>query len=186
MLVCTREEANKLLQDEVNLLKDDKRNHDVIDYQVETIERGRGEGNGNKTMEERKEIAAAAIASGLTNDEIAKAFDVSHQAVSSYKHGATSEATYHKKVPELESHVNQVKNQISEAAQNKLMTAINLLTDSKIGQAKARDIAGIAKEMSVVLKNMTPEGPLIDNRKVLVYQPRLKEEDDFVVINLNE
>lgn len=185
MIICNREEANKLISSQDNLLKDDERNNDIVsdflNYEIKEIKRGRGEVL-DIGEERRKEIATLALTSGLSIEEVAKLTGVSPQSVSAYKHGATSEATYNKKDESLGEHVDGIKTQVSNAAQNKLMMAIEALTGEKIHGAKARDIAGIAKDMSAIMKNMTPDGPLVQNNKVLIYQPRVKEEDDFITV----
>lgn len=189
MIICSREEGNQLLQDESNLFKEDERNKDIIkefiDYETREIKHGRGD-SLNLDDERRKEIATLALTSGLSTEEVAKLCGVSEQAVSAYKKGATSEATYNKKDEVLAPHVDGIRNEISSVAKNKLLLAMEALTGEKIHSAKARDIAGIAKDMSAVMKNMTPDGPLIQNNKVLIYQPRVKEEDDFDVIEAVE
>jgi len=132
-------------------------------------------------------IAEEALISGKTLEEVAKEFGVSRDAVNAYKHGATSEATYNQPDAELSPIVETIKDQIKSEAQNKLLTAIQSLTTDKIGAAKAKDIAGIAKDMSAVIRNINPsDGTLITNSKVLVYSPRVKEEDDYKVIEARE
>jgi predicted transcriptional regulator len=193
MIICSREEANKLLGEESNLLRTDDRNKDIvrefIDYETKEIKHGRGSGTLNLDDERRKEIATLALTSGLSNDEVASLTGVSHDSVSAYKHGATSESTYNEKDEVLNTHVNGIKTRATEAAQNKLMMAIEAITGEKIEAAKVRDIAGIAKDMSAVIKNMAPDNPnggINNNVKVLIYQPRVREESDFEVITVNE
>ncbi len=187
MIICDRESANSLLNDNRNLLSKDERNKDIIDYEVKEIKHGRGLGVENLTPEMRKIIAEEALTSGKTVDEVALEFGVSRDAVNAYKHGATSEATYNEPNTDLAPHVEGVKEQIKSHAQNALLTAIQSLTSNKISGAKAKDIAGIAKDMSSVLRNIEPQtaGPVINN-KVLVYSPRVKEEDDYNVIEARE
>ena len=192
MIICSRDEANSLLQDSRNLLSTDERNKDVIDYPIEQIKHGRGAGVENLTDEMRKIIAEEAILSGKSQEEIAKEYGVSIDAVRAYKNGATSSATFNTPDAVLGPHVAEIKEEVKEQikthAQNALLTAIQSLTDSKISGAKAKDIAGIAKDMSSVLRNIEPQtnGPIINNNKVLVYSPRVKEEDDYNVIEARD
>jgi predicted transcriptional regulator len=187
MIICSREEANKLIQDNRNLFSKDERNKDIVDYEVKEIKHGRGAGVENLSPEMRKIIAEEALISGKTQAEVAIEYGVSPQAVEAYVKGATSLATYNTPNEELAPHITQVKDQIKTQAQNALLTAIQSLTDDKISGAKAKDIAGIAKDMSSVLRNIEPQtsGPVINN-KVLVYSPRVKEEDDYAVIEARE
>lgn len=187
MIICSRQEANTLIGDSRNLLSADERNKDIIDYEVLEIKHGRGAGVENLTPEMRKLIAEEALVSGRSQEDIAKEYGVSVDAVRAYKNGATSCATYNQPNEELAPHVAQVRDEIKLKAQNALLTAIQSLTDEKISGAKAKDIAGIAKDMSSVLRNIEPQssGPVINN-KVLVYSPRVKEEDDYKVIEARE
>jgi predicted transcriptional regulator len=188
MIICSREQANQLIQDDTNLFKNDERNKDVVDYPIQEIKRGRGAGVENLTPGMRELIAEEALVSGKTLDQIADEYGISRDAVNAYKHGATSEATYNQPDAKLLDKVNEVKTEIKTQAQNKLLLAIQSLTDQKISGAKAKDIAGIAKDMSSVLRNV--EGPdsnlNFNNSKVLIYSPRLKEEDDYKVIEARE
>ena len=190
MIICSREEAQKLLSVESNLFHSDERNKDIvsefINYNVEEIKHGRGEGRLNLDEEQRKEIATLAHTSGLTQEEVAKLTGVSPSQVSAIKNAATSTSTYHTPNESLEPHIESIKTQLSNAAQNKMMEAILALSPEKIHGAKGRDIAGIAKDMSAIVKNLNNDGIVINNNKVLVYKPRIKEEDDFDIITINE
>jgi transposase-like protein len=187
VIICSREEANTLIADDRNLFSRDERNKDIVNYEVKEIKHGRGAGKENLSDEMRKIIAEDALVSGRTIQEVADEYGISRDAVNAYKHGATSEATYNVPNQELAPHVTQVKDEIKLKAQNALLTAIQSLTDDKISGSKAKDIAGIAKDMSSVLRNIEPQtsGPVINN-KVLVYSPRVKEEDDYKVIEARE
>jgi len=187
MIICSRDEANKLIHDDTNLFKNDERNKDIIDYKIEPIKHGRGAGVENLTEGMRQLIAEEALVSGRTIQDIADEYGISRDAVNAYKHGATSEATYNQPNANLLEKVIEVKDNIKTQAQNKLLLAIQSLTDQKISSAKAKDIAGIAKDMSSVIRNVEgPDGPTFNNSKVLIYSPRLKEEDDYKVIEARE
>lgn len=171
-------------------MKDDSRNVDIvseyIDFETREIKRGRGD-SLNLDDEKRKEIATLALTSGLTIDEVSRLTGSSPDAVNAYKHGARSEATYNEKDNPVGDHVREIKGEVTERATNKLMLAIEALTGEKVNASKARDIAGIAKDMSAVIKNMSNEsGMNISNSKVIVYQPRIKEEDDYVSISVDD
>lgn len=188
MIICNREEANKLIEQESNLFKSDVRNQNndiVSDYLTSEIKRGRGnvEDLGDEV---RKEIATLALTTGLSNEEVSKLIGVSESQVSAIKKGATSTASYHKRDGELGEHVAQVKNEITSAAQNKMLEAIQAITGMKIQMSNAKEISGIAKDMSSIVRNMNPDGPAqITNNQVVVFRPRNKEEDDFKVIDVS-
>lgn len=187
MIICNRETANSLLKDNQNLFKDDPRNKSLIDYEIAEIKRGRGD-SLNVEPEIRAMIAEEAIRSGKTQLQIAQEYGVSPQAVEAYKNGATSLATYHEPKQELKQVVDQTKEDIAIRAKNKLAQCLEELSPEKIRGAKAKDIAGIAKDMSSVHKNMTADfdKSVNINNKILVYQPRMKEEDDYEVVEAIE
>lgn len=190
MIICSRSEANQLIGVEENLFKSDERNRDIIseyiDYETRELRHGRSEGAIDIGEERRKEIATLALTSGMSKEEVAKYTGSSVASVGAYKRG--DNATYQEGHNEgLKEHVESVKTQVVGAAQNKLMLAIEALTGEKIHGSKGRDIAGIAKDMSQIIRNMNPDsGNLISNSKVIIYQPRVKEEDDFDTITVSE
>jgi transposase-like protein len=187
MIIASREQANKLLAVDSNLFKNDERNIIPGDSNIEVraLRHGKPAGRENLTAEQRKIIAEEAIISGKTIVEIAEQFGISHDTVAAYKSGATSCATYNEKDEDLSKHINSVKENIISEAQNKLLTAIQEITSDKIGAAKVRDIAGIAKDMSSIVKNMGPEMVVNDNRKVIIYRPRERQEDEYEVIDVS-
>ena len=200
MIICDRSKANNLLTVESNLFKNDERNiipesstimvpltGEVIEREeVRPVQHGRGAGRENLTDDQRKIIAEEALVSGKTIQEIAEQYGVSASSVSAYSNGVTSTKVYNEKKNEsLESHIKETKEIVQAEAQNKLLLAIRNITDEKIGGAKVRDIAGIAKDMSAVIKNMGPETIINDNRKVILYKPRQKEEDEYEVVEVS-
>ncbi len=155
------------------------------DVKVVDIRRGR-----NNTLEIpaslRAVIAEEVIESGHSKD-VAASFGVSKSSVDAYKNGATSTSSYNEPNQALARANQQVRDQISDNARSRLTSALNHLTDDKIDQSKAKDIAAIAKDMSVIVKNMEPDGPVIQNNtQVIIYKPRMRDEDEFDVITVNE
>ena len=188
MIITSRDKANILLSDDKNLFKNDERNiiRGESNIEVRELRHGKKEGTTNLTDEQRQIIATEAIASGKTYLEIADEYGISHDSVAAYANGATSCATYNVKDEVLNKHITQVKDVITSAAQNRLLTAIKEITDSKLSDAKVRDLSGIAKDMSTVIKNMGPEVVFNDNRKVILYKPRQREEDEYEVIDVSQ
>lgn len=156
------------------------------EYKIIDINRGRTVGKTEVPNEIRKEIAEIALTSDLSGKEIAKEYNVSQSSVSAYKNGSTSTTSYHQRDTELNKHVNNVKSEISDNARNRLMMALNEITPDKIKDSKLKDVASIARDMSVVAKNMEPLQGININNQVVVYRPKLRDEDDFDVITVNE
>ncbi len=206
MLIVSRSDANKLINEDSNVFKTDERNRDVNDYSIkeikpdytipdytipdytiQEIKHGRGLGTENLTPEMRAIIAQEAIVSGRTAEDVAREYGVSTQAVEAYKNGATSLATYNQPDAALKTVVNEAKDVIKIEAQNKLLLAIQALTGEKITSAKARDIASIAKDMSSIVRDSREANQInINGGQTIVYAPRVKEEDDYKVVEVRE
>lgn len=134
----------------------------------------------------RKVIGDCALVEN--NDTVAETFSVSRSSVSAYKVGATSTASYHEPDKDLKEHVDDSRKRISKRAQNKLMLALGGLTKEKLANQKARDLAGIAKDMSAVIRNMEPPQDNEDKgaAKFVFFAPTLKLESHYPVIQVNE
>lgn len=185
MIICSRESATSLLKDSRNLLSADDRNKDIVDYPIIPIKHGRGEGKENLTPEMRNLILEEARMSGRTAEEVAKDYGVSTSTIAALKNSATSTATYNQPVEALKETNDKIDVIVKEEAKNKLLLALEALTPDKIYAAKARDIAGIAKDMAGIMKDSGPSVQ-VNNTKVLVYSPRMKEEDDYDVVEARE
>lgn len=173
MLVISDQELDKELS---------KLNNKPIQSEIIDIKHGRGPVT-EVPSSLRKVIAEEAIVNGHS-EEIAKQFGISKSSVDSYKHGATSTASYNNPDTELNDHVTSIKSDITNNARSKLLAALESLTPEKLEAVKARDAASIAKDMSVVIKNMEPDsearrGP---DTQYIVYAPQFKKESVFETI----
>lgn len=119
--------------------------------------------------------------------EIADKFGISPSSVSAYANGSTSTASYDNQ-PNL-SHINDAKQRVAKKARNRLVTALNALTQEKIESAKAKDIAGVAKDMAAVIRTMEPEqvktggnsGPTF-----IFYSPQMRREEVYDIVKVKE
>lgn len=152
---------------------------------VVNIEKGRTLGRTEIPEVIRSIVAEDVIENGRSQN-IADKFGISKSSVDAYKNGATSCATYNNPDRQLKQVVDNKRNEISNAARGRLSAALEALTDDKIAGSKARDIASIAKDMSGVVKNMEPQVAPHNNTQVIVYRPRMRDEDEFDVITVNE
>lgn len=157
--------------------------------QVVDINRGRGEGNVEVPESLRKIIGETALVDNNTEAKaLAGQFGISDSSVSAYKNGSTSTSSYNQPSEDLNSHLNDVKTQISQKARAKLVSAIDQLTDEKLGSAKAVDLSSIAKNMSAVVKNMEVEKN--DNSKngptFVIFAPKTRPEESYDIINVSE
>jgi len=148
----------------------------------------RGRGNILEVPESlRLMIAEDAINRNGSIKEIADGYGVSQSSVTAYKNDATSTTTYDKANESLAQSNKTVRDQITDKARGRLMSALDSITDENIQSAKVKDIASIAKDMSVIVKNLEPSEPQTQNNtQVIIYRPRMRDEQEFESITINE
>jgi predicted transcriptional regulator len=147
----------------------------------------RGRGNQLEIPNEIRALVAEEVINGAPAKQVAKAFGVSESSVSAYKHDATSTTSYDTPNQELAKKNDSVRDAITDKARGRLMSALDAITDENISNAKVKDIASIAKDMSVIVKNMEENTPQNQtNTQVIIYRPRMRDEEDFDVITVNE
>lgn len=155
---------------------------------IEPLKKGRGEGNVEVPDGLRKIIGEESAIQGRQSAlEIANNFGISPSSVSAYSKGATSTASIGEQ-PNIE-HINAAKLRVARKARNRLVMALNSLTQEKIETAKAKDIAGVAKDMAAVIKTMEPEGPKQNGNggpTFIFYSPNFKREEHFDVVHVKE
>jgi hypothetical protein len=143
---------------------------------------GRNQGDINVPESLRKVIGETAITDGPAQARaMASAFGISESSASAYGVGATSTATYHDR-PSL-PHLNKARLRIQGKASKKLREALDELTPQKLSEAKAGEIASVARAMAAIVKDMEPEVSS-DNKDgvksgptfVFMAPPRLKED----------
>lgn len=167
-----------------NIKLNNNASHEQV--KVVDIKRGRPEGRLEVPDEIRKQIAHEAIV-GTPVQEIVERFNTSPSSISAYKNGATSTTTYKEPNESLVSANNEVKLNLTDSARSALRSALLQITPDKLSLAKVRDAAGIAKDMSAVMKNLEPTNPQQQNNvQVVIYKPRTKDEDAYDVITVNE
>jgi len=155
-------------------------NEKVID-----INRGRPVGRTEVPTGLRELVAGEALA-GADVTVLIEQFNVSKSSISAYKHDATSTASYHKPDKDLQNSNDIVRRAIVGPAQSRLIKAIEAITDVKLAEASIKTASSVAKDMSTVIKNM--EGPdiVVNNNQVHVYRPRIREEDSYEILQVNE
>lgn len=153
---------------------------------VVDITRGRGFGR-LEVPEAIRKLAAEEALLGTPAKEVSAAFGVSESSVSAYKNGATSTASYNQPDKELKKSNDVVVGEVTSIARQKLSLALAEITSDKIKDQNVRHIAGIAKDMSAIVRNLEPNVPTnLTQNQVIVYKPRQNEEEDFEVITVNE
>lgn len=150
------------------------------------VEITRGRGSIKEVPEIIREIIAEdALLSDKTNEEVAKEHGVSTQSVSAYKHGATSLATYNEPDRQLVKKTDEIRNNIIGTARSRLISALQNITPEKLADAKLRDVASVAKDMSAVIRNTEPQVSSTQIGAQFVFHvPKQKSESDYEIIDV--
>lgn len=156
---------------------------------VEKPPKGRGEGSVEVPDALRKVIGETSTTSGRgVATELASNFGISASSVSAYANGAKSTASYDD-TPN-KGIITGAKERIQKRARSKLLLALNHLTTDKLEPASAKELAGIARDMSAVVKNMEePTIPTINNQngpQFVFYAPQFRKEEHFDVVEAKE
>lgn len=163
---------------------------DVFDKELAKIidSRAPGRPTGRKETPDsiKKIIIEENITNGTTQKDLASIFKVSQNSAMSYVNGRTSTSIGISERPDLKQFANSVRERVAKKARNRLFTALNELTPEKIADAKARDIASIAKDMSSIIKNMEPEPQQGPSAQFVFYAPPVVKEVPYEIINVSE
>jgi hypothetical protein len=138
------------------------------------------------TPESVRNVIAEERINGTPSKELARLFNVGDQIPYAYSKGAHSQSSYHDRNTSVAKHIKSVQERISSRAAKRINFAFDALTPEKIAEEDARSIAGIAKDMSAIIKNMTPEVKVDNNVQFVVFAPRMKDEQDYQVIEVSE
>jgi hypothetical protein len=159
----------------------------VVEIREQNI--GRGKDVGNVPNEVRKIIGEVGQVDRQGALALASSLGIGKDSVGAYSNGATSAATYNEKHPSLGAHVDKVRNRIVKKAKNRLLNALDSITEEKLQSAELKDASSVAKDMSTIIKNMEPEK--VDNKigqqnNFVLYRPMMKSEEAFDVIYSKE
>ena len=166
----------------------------VIQGQViDKPNRGRADGDINVPDSLRQIIGETSVIEGRkTALGLAGMFGISPSSVSAYAKGATSTTTYHEPSKSIISHINKSRRRAIKKAQVTLDSALGSITQEKLDYTDAKDLASIAKDMSVIIKNLEPP-PDVTGRdqtsstpQFVIYAPQFKDERSFESITINE
>lgn len=153
--------------------------------------KGRGIGNTNTPESLRKIIGETSEIDGRSEAlALANQLGISPSSVSAYANGATSTASYDKPNTELTQHIQGRKDKISFKAMSKLKIALSRINEETLGDTTAREAAGIAKDMAIVIKHMEPDTPQVPvnqtNAQFIFYKPHTRNEESYDVIYAKE
>lgn len=160
---------------------------------VEKPHRGRDDGDMNVPDALRKIIGEEAVINGRQAAlAIASEFGISASSVSAYAKGATSTSTYDSPKSSIVGHINKSRARAIKRASSTLNRALGSITQDKLDYADAKDLSTIAKDMSVIIRNLEPPpDPTIGTNQVngpqfVIFAPQFRKEESFDVISVNE
>lgn len=153
----------------------------IISGTIIDINKGRGDGNVAVPDVLRKVIGDTSVTDGRAQAiDLAAQFGISPSSVSAYSNGATSTASYDK-TPN-KSTIDGAKVRLGGMAQRRLKMALKHITSDKLEATKARELAGIAKDMAAVVKSLEPstDRPDESNKpQFVIFAPQVNNIDKY-------
>jgi hypothetical protein len=190
-LVSDSEFDKELRNSNPNVESHPKESHPVESQIIDIQRPGRKEGDSNVPDSLRQIIAEEALLNGRDAAlNLAKDFNISASSVSAYTKGATSTKTYDSPSKSIISHINKSRERAVKRASKTLNAALGAITQDKLDYADASDLSGIAKDMSVIIKNLEPQKEVTPTDKqapqFVIFAPQFRKEESFEVINVVE
>lgn len=187
--------SDDLLREELERLSGRKKeSHKESHPDIQVIPKpGRREGDNNVPDSLRKIIGEESVINGRQAAlQLAADFGISPSSVSAYANGATSTTTYDSPSKSIISHINKSRERAIKKAQKTLNGALSAITQEKLDYTDPKDLASIAKDMTVVIKNLEPpQQPVSDNPDVkapqfVIFAPQFRDERTFETITVQE
>jgi hypothetical protein len=173
-------EIEGLLAEEAELV------HDPIEEDSRLIKHGRGA--KEETPQMIREFIGTEMACGASADLLAEKFGVSKSSVTAYANGATSTSSYNKPQPELKKAIDEVRERVNGTAQQKLMEALHAI--DLTNKIRPNVASAVAKDMSAIMRNMREDinqsKIVVNQNRVVIFKPRMKEEDDYEILEVSE
>lgn len=154
--------------------------------------RGRDKGDNNVPDSLRKIIGEEHLLNGRhAAQALAADLGISKSSVSAYAKGATSTTTYNEPKKSILDHINKSRQRAIKKASNTLNSALSSITQEKLDYSDAKDLSAIAKDMSVVIRNLEPQssdGVGSDKQmpQFVIYAPQVRQESAYEVIDVSK
>jgi transcriptional regulator with XRE-family HTH domain len=187
--------TDDLFESEINSLNRTK-SADVVTERAPTVvditTRGRDKGDVNVPDSLRKVIADTHLMDGRDAAlELAADFGISPSSVSAYAKGATSTTSYNNPSKSLIQHINKSRERAVKRAGKTLNAALGAITQEKLDYTDADKLSGIAKDMSVIIKNLEPQqtdnsGSAATTPQFVIFAPSFKDERSYDSIVVQE
>lgn len=129
---------------------------------------GRGTGEerrGHNNLPESMRVMIGALARLSTGAEVARAFGMDSHHVLDLKNGLRGDNTFD---PELKKKVDDKAKDLHEDAVDRMMAFLGICDIKETEGLGVKDKVGLAKDMSIILKNVRPTGDLSVEAKAQV------------------
>lgn len=176
---------------ELNRLNHRVKIPDVEGVIVDKPRPGRDEGDNNVPNSLRKIIGEEVLTNGRqAGVALAKEFNISPSSVSAYTKGATSTASYNSPSPNIVNHLNKTRRRIIVKSGKILKQSLDSISQEKLDNAEPKDLASIAKDMAVIIKNMEPQQVTESNDsktpQFVIFAPTFRQENTFESVKIDE
>jgi len=153
--------------------------------------RGRKDGDVAVPESLQKIIGEEALLNGRASAvQLAAEFGLSPSSASAYAVGATSTSSYNEPKQSIISHINKSRERAMKRASKTLNMALGSITQEKLDYLDADKVSGIAKDMSVIIKNLEPKvaSPDEGNKQpqFVIFAPQFRDERSFDMITVSE
>lgn len=183
IMLITKEQAEARLNSPDNLANQVVRNNSH--FEIVKINHGGREQGRATDLTEQERATIGALAHLDTAKNIAREFGISRQHVENLKFGRVgARGGDEKEHPELKSKLGQKLEQVRDVALDKLMESLGLITQENLSECDAKDLSGIAANMSKVVEKTLPKQDGSQGVKIQIYAPQLKEIDQFKLVEV--
>jgi len=176
---------------EIDSLSPKRKDEKESSRRIPIPEHGRSDGDVNVPESLRKIIGEESVINGRQAGlDLASEFGISPSSVSAYARGASSTTSYNSPSLDRVRHLNKSRARAVNRATRTLNSALGSITSEKLDYADAKDLAGIAKDMSVIIKNLEPQAEptnqSIEQKQFVIFAPQIRSEKEFDVIDVQE
>jgi len=152
--------------------------------------KGRKDGDIAVPESLQKIIGEEALLNGRASAvNLAAEFGLSPSSASAYAVGATSTSSYNSPKSSILQHINKSRERAMKRASKTLNMALGSITQEKLDYLDADKVSGIAKDMSVIIKNLEPkQAPDEGNKQpqFVIFAPQFKDERSYDTITVQE
>jgi hypothetical protein len=164
---------------------------EILPSIVDIPKRGRKDGDVAVPESLQKIIGEEALLNGRQSAvALAAEFGLSPSSASAYAVGATSTSSYNQPKSSILSHINKSRERAMKKAAKTLNAALGSITQEKLDYLDADKVSGIAKDMSVIIKNLEPKiDPASQGNtapQFVIFAPQFRDERSFDMITVQE